>query len=214
MSITLRQVPPDSSGGVPVDVEILADAARLGVLLKDPRRTLLAMADRPVSTVEMADRLGETRQRLGYHVRCLVEAGLLEELEVGRQGAMVEKRYRASAACYALAPDLLGPLAARVGSAADRESVAHLLGAVNEVQTDIARQLAGDRDPDQRLPTLTLSTRLRFRDAEERGAFADALVRALTDVVGRHSTPFEAEDGSEGEGDPFRLTLTLNPTEP
>lgn len=197
-----------------MDVEILADAGRLGVLLKDPRRTILSMAERPVSTVEMADRLGETRQRLGYHVRRLVDAGLLDEVEVGRQGAMVEKRYRASAASYALAPDLLGPLAARVGSGADRESLAHLLGAVNEVQNDIARQLAGDRAPADRLPTLTLSTRLRFRDANERAAFADALARALTEVVGRHSAPFEADDGSEGEGDPFRLTLTLNPTEP
>ena len=196
-----------------MDVEILADAERLGVLLKDPRRTILAMAERPVSTVEMADRLGETRQRLGYHVRCLVGAGLLEEVEVARQGAMVEKRYRASAACYGLAPDLLGPLAARVGSA-DRESVAHLLGALNEVQTDIARELAGPRSPEDRLPTLTISTRIRFRDGAERGAFADALATALTDVVARYASSFETDDGSEAEGDPFRLTLTLNPTEP
>ncbi len=210
---TARWTPDGPPEAIPVDVEILDDAERLGVLLKDPRRTILAMAERPVSTVEMADRLGETRQRLGYHVRCLVGAGLLDEVEVGRQGAMVEKRYRASAVCYGLAPELLGPLAARVGSA-DRESVVHLLGAVNEVQTDIARELAAPRSPEDRLPTLTLSARIRFRDGAERGAFADALATALTDIVGRYATSFEADDGSEAEGDPFRLTLTLNPTEP
>lgn len=210
---TARRTPAESPEGVPVDVEILADAERLGVLLKDPRRTILAMAERPVSTVEMADRLGETRQRLGYHVRRLVEAGLLDEVEVVRQGAVVEKRYRASAACYGLAPELLGSLAARVGSA-DRESVVHLLGAVNEVQTDIARELAAPRSPEDRLPTLTLSTRIRFRDGAERGTFAEALTTALTDVVARYARSFEADDGSEVEGDPFRLTLTLNPTEP
>lgn len=210
---TVRHVPAEPPEGKPLNVEILGDAERLGVLLKDPRRTIVAMAERPVSTVEMADRLGETRQRLGYHVRCLVAAGLLDEVEVGRQGAMVEKRYRASAACYGLAPDLLGPLAVRVGSA-DRESVAHLLGAVNEVQTDIARQLAAPRSPEDRLPTLTLSTRIRFRDGAERGAFADALATALTDIVARYATSFETADGSEAEGDPFRLTLTLNPTKP
>ena len=194
-------------------MEILADAGRLGVLLKDPRRAILAMAERPVSTVEMSQRLGETRQRLGYHVRCLVDAGLLDEVEVARQGAVVEKRYRASAVCYGLAPDLLGPLAARVGSA-DGESAAYLLGALHEVQNDIARELAGSRETGDRLPTLTLSSRLRFRDAEERGAFADALVRALTDVVARHASPFEDDDGGPGAGEPFRLTLTLNPTSP
>jgi DNA-binding transcriptional ArsR family regulator len=200
--------------GVSSGVAIISEPERASVLLKDPRRRILQMALEPVSAVEMAERLGESRQRVGYHVRRLVEAGLLEDVEVARRGAMIDKRYRASAASYALAPSLLGSLAARVDSSADRESVAHLLGALNEVQDDVARVLAGRESTSDRLPTLTLSTRLRFRAAAERGAFADALVKALTDVVARYSAPHEREDGSAPDGDPFRLTLTLNPTEP
>ena len=195
-------------------MEILADSHRVGVLLKEPRRTILTLAERPVSIVDMAERLDQTRQRLGYHVRCLVDAGLLEEVEVGRQGAMIEKRYRASAASYALAPELLGPLAARVGSGADAESIAHLLGAVHEVQTDVARAVTASGTSGDRVPTLTLSTRIRLRDARQRAAFADALVGALTRIVGAHASAFEDEDGDPGEGEPFRLTLTLNPTSP
>lgn len=191
-------------------VAIISDPESAAVLLKDPRRSLLEMASQPVSAVEMAERLGEPRQRIGYHVRRLVDAGLLEDVVVARRGAMVDKRYRASAASYALAPNLLGSLAARVESVADRESLAYLVAAVNEVQDDLARVLT-EQDAG-RIPTLTLSSRIRFRDAAERAAFADALMRALTDVVARHTAPYQRDDGEPGEGEPFRLTLTLNPT--
>lgn len=197
----------------PEGVAIISDPGSAAALLKDPRRRILEMASEPVSAVEIAERLGETRQRIGYHVRQLVGAGLLDDVEVSRRGAMIDKRYRASAAAYALAPALLGPLAARVESSADRESLAYLLGAVNEVQDDLARVLAARDSTEGRLPTLTLSTRLRFRDAQERGAFAEALATALTEVVRRHSLPFERDDGTPGEGEPFRFTLTLHPTD-
>lgn len=193
-------------------VAIISDPNTASVLLKDPRRHILEMAGQPMSAVEMASRLGETRQRIGYHLRQLVDAGLLEDVVVSRRGAMVEKRYRASAASYALSPSLLGSLTARIESSPDRESASHLLGAINEVQDDLAQVLAQRESESDRVSTLTLSTRIRFRDAEQRAAFADALMAGLTDVVARHTAPFEQDDGNAGEGEPFRLTLTLHPT--
>ncbi len=208
MHIPAQSTEPDAA------LSIITDPSSAVALLKEPRRRLLELAARPVTAVDLADQLGETRQKVGYHVRQLVEAGLLEDVEVGRQGARIDKTYRASAASYTLAPSLLGDLAAGLDSAADRESASYLVGALHEVQNDLAGVLARRTDNDERLPTLTLSTKLRFRDAAERGAFADALVRALTDVVARHSTPYEGDtdEAEESRAEPFRLTLTLNPT--
>jgi DNA-binding transcriptional ArsR family regulator len=196
------------------DVAIIDDVEAAAVLLKDPRRSILEMARSPITTVEVAHRLGEPRQRVGHHVRRLAEAGLLREVDSSRRGAMVERRYRASAARYALAPELLGPLAARLESRGDRASLAHLLGAVHEVQTDLVGVLSTRQDPGVRVPTLTLSSRLRFRNAAQRGAFADALVRALSEVVAAHASPFDSDEDAPAGGDPFRLTLTLHPTPP
>lgn len=193
-------------------VEIIADTQRAAVLLKDPRRRILDLARTPITAVELAERLDEPRQRVGYHVRVLAEAGLLEDVETSRRGAMVERRWRASAAAYALAPDVLGPIAARLPPRGDRESLGHLLGAVHEVQADLARVLSARTSAEERLPTLTLSSRIRFRNAAQRGAFADALVRALTEIVAAHAEPFEPPAGSPPSGEPFRLTLTLHPT--
>lgn len=124
----------------------------------------------------------------------------------------MEKRWRASAAAYALAPDVLGPLAARLAPRADQESLTHLLGAVHEVQADLARVLSARTSTDERLPTLTLSSRIRFRSSAQRGAFADALLCALTEIVTAHAEPFEPTEDAAHSGDPFRLTLTLHPT--
>lgn len=203
-----------SAGPSPSDVRIISDLAAAAILLKDPRRRILEMARTPITAVEIADRLAEPRQRVGYHVRRLVDAGLLEDVGVSRRGAVVEKRYRASAERYALAPELLGSLAARLDSKADRESLAYLAGAVHEVQSDLVRVLSGRPDAAAPLPTLTLSSRLRFESASQRGAFADALVRALADVVAKHASAFTDADGRPSPGEPFRLTLTLHPTRP
>ncbi len=194
------------------EVEIISDLATASVLLKDPRRQILELAQTPITTVEMADRLNEPRQRLGYHVRCLVEAGLLTPEATSRRGSMIEKQYRSSAKSYALAPELLGPLAARLGSTSDRESAAHLLGALHEVQSDMAEALHASGNTGTPLPTLTLSSRLRFRDQAQRAAFAEAILHALAQVAARHASPFEDPEGNPAQGDPFRLTLTLNPT--
>lgn len=202
----MRQTPAPSAV-----VHVIDDVDDALVLLKEPRRRILELARDGVSAVDLALQLGETRQRLGYHLRQLVEADLLSEETGERRGAVVEKRYRARAEVYALSPDLLGPLAARL-DAGDRQSLAHLLGAVHQVQRDVTAVL--ESGPETRVPTLTLSTRIRFADAAERGAFADALVRALTDVVAHHARAFESTDAVTPDGEPFRLTLTLHPTLP
>lgn len=212
--MTHAESPSNAEPRSNAEVAIISDLATASVLLKNPRRRLLELAQTPITTVEMAERLNEPRQRLGYHVRCLVEAGLLLPEAVSRRGSMIERQYRASARAYALAPELLGTLAARLNSRSDRESVAHLLGAVHEVQTDIARALEEPGTGATELPTLTISSRLRFRHPDERAAFAEALVRALTEVTARHTSPFQDPQGNPAPGDPFRLTLTLNPTIP
>ncbi|MEN8374222.1 MAG: winged helix-turn-helix domain-containing protein, partial [Gemmatimonadota bacterium] len=50
------------------------------VLLRDPERRRLVeeLRELPDSAAGLAQRLGQTRQRLNYHLRALEEAGVLE----------------------------------------------------------------------------------------------------------------------------------------
>ena len=188
-----------------MDVDIVSDRKRALALLKPPRRRILELARTPATAVELAEQLEMPRQRVGYHVRELVQAGLLAETEVRQRGSVTEKRYRSNADGYVLSPDLLGALAAQPDSG-DAASAAHLFGSAHRVLREVEGAFVG---ASQRVPTLTVSSRIRFRDANQRGVFARALADALTDVVGRYTEPFE---GDEAGGDPFRLTLLLHPT--
>ncbi|NNF25986.1 MAG: winged helix-turn-helix transcriptional regulator [Gemmatimonadetes bacterium] len=199
-------------------MKVLSEPEAAVTLLKEPRRRILDLArEEPVTAVELAERLGESRQRVGYHVRQLEATGLLKEASRSRRGSVLERRYVASASQYGLSPDLLGPLAAGMDGG-DAASAAHLLGALHQVQREVAAALERGTSQGRRVPTLTLSTQLRFRDREQRGAFATALKEALTRVVAQHSLPptDSGDDERAANGDtlqPFRLTLTLNPSE-
>ncbi|NNF26364.1 MAG: winged helix-turn-helix transcriptional regulator [Gemmatimonadetes bacterium] len=211
-------MPTTPGATAPDAVNVLSDAEAAVTLLKEPRLRILELAQEgPVTAVELAERLGEPRQRVGYHVRQLEASGLLREASRLRRGSVLERRYVASARQYGLSPDLLGPLAAGVDGG-DAASAAHLLGALHQVQREVAAALEWGASQGTRVPTLTVSTQLRFRDREQRGAFATALKEALTRVVAEHSLPPTESGGDErtavGEGsEPFRLTLTLNPSE-
>ena len=202
----------------PRPLHILGEPETAITLLKEPRRKILEMVqERPLTAAELAERLGESRQRIGYHVRQLSTAGLLKETSRARRGSVLERRYTASARGYGLSPDLLGPLAAGVDGG-DAASAAHLLGSLHEVQREVAAALDRGASDGRRVPTLTLSTKVRFQDAAQRGAFAAALKEALTRVLAEHALPHAAPaDGASAQandgGEAFRMTLTLNPSE-
>ena len=202
----------------PRPLHILGEPETAITLLKEPRRKILEMVqEHPLTAAELAERLGESRQRIGYHVRQLSTAGLLKETSRARRGSVLERRYTASARGYGLSPDLLGPLAAGVDGG-DAASAAHLLGSLHEVQREVAAALDRGASDGRRVPTLTLSAKVRFQDATQRGAFAAALKEALTRVLAEHALPHAAPpDGASAqandEGEAFRMTLTLNPSE-
>lgn len=211
--------PAHEAPTLPEPVHLLAEPEAAVTLLKEPRRRILELVqDGPMTAVELAERMGEPRQRIGYHVRQLEAKGLLKEASRTRRGSVVERRYVASARRYGLSPDLLGALAAGMDGG-DAASAAHLVGALHQVQREVAAAMDRGVSRGSRVPTLTLSTRLRFRDREQRGIFASALKEALTRVVAEHSLP--ATNPGENPGprgdettESFRLTLTLNPSDP
>src|SRR5262245_15376295 len=111
--------------GTPV-LQTIGTARRAASLLHPLRLRLLALAREPVSSTELARRLGLPRQRVNYHVRRLERAGLLRAAERRRRRNLIEQRYVATAQSYLLSPDLLGPLAADWRSIQDTASADYL----------------------------------------------------------------------------------------
>jgi DNA-binding transcriptional ArsR family regulator len=144
----------------------------------------------------VAARLEQTPQRVYYHVKRLVEAGLVEQVSERRVRGIHEGLYQASARSYWLSPRLVG----RIGNLRrqqDELSLGYLLDLMEEVQADVA---ALDRTAPE-LPSIGVSGQIRV-PPERRQEFLNDLRSALQDLFTRYG-------GSEG--DAFKLAVACYP---
>jgi DNA-binding transcriptional ArsR family regulator len=177
------------------DVLYLEQLEQAEALLKPQRIEVLRQLAEPRSCTEVATRLDQTPQRVYYHVKRLVEAGLVTQVSERRVRGIQEGIYQASARSYWLSPRLVGPLGLR--KAQDELSLGYLLNLVEEVQADIAGL---DRAAPE-LPSVGVSGQIRVRP-EQRQQFLDDLQTVLQDLFSRYGG---------AEGDAFRLVVACYP---
>lgn len=195
----------------------VADPGAARALLQHPLRArILALGAEACSPTAMSRQLGEPRQKVHYHVLALAKAGFLEAAETARCGNMTEQRWRATARAWSLAPELIGELGAHALplDPADSISVHALLGRTARLQHEVGRAADEAAAQDKRLATLSLASELRFESATQRSAFTEALRDAITELVAKHASPVERDDGSPAPGRPYRLVLGCHPVPP
>src|SRR5690606_36127974 len=137
-------------------------------LLKPQRIEVLRQLAEPRSCTEVAERLGQTPQRVYYHVKRLVDAGLVVQVSERKVRGITEGIYQAGARSYWLSPRLVGRIGLR--KVQDELSLGYLLDLVEEVQSDIA---ALDRSAPE-LPSIGVSGEIRV-PPERRQEFLDEL---------------------------------------
>jgi DNA-binding transcriptional ArsR family regulator len=168
-------------------LQVVADPDRAATALgPDRRRLLAALAEAPDSATGLAARLGDSRQRLNYHLRELERAGFVELLEERRKGNCVERVMRAKARHWLIDPGALAGLADGPLPPADRFSADYLVAlaarAIREV-AGLTRKAARSR---KRLATLALDAEVRLARPADFPAFAEELGRAVAEVIARH----------------------------
>jgi DNA-binding transcriptional ArsR family regulator len=179
------------------DVLYLEHIEQAETLLKPQRVEVLRQLAEPRTCTEVAARLGQTPQRVYYHVKRLVDAGLVEQVSERKVRGIHEGIYQAGARSYWLSPRLVGRLGTR--RARDELSLGYLLDLVEEVQHDIAG--LDRRAPE--LPSIGVSGEIRVRP-EHRQQFLDDLRDTLQDLFTRYGG---------AEGDAFRLAVACYPKE-
>jgi DNA-binding transcriptional ArsR family regulator len=92
------------------EVLYIDDVERAGLLLKPLRIELLRLMTEPRTCPELGQRLGETPQKIYYHVKVLEHAGLVEKVAERRVGGIMEGLYQAVARSYWLSPKLVGQI--------------------------------------------------------------------------------------------------------
>lgn len=158
--------------------------AALALLDPERRRLTEALAEEPQSAAGLARRLGETRQRVNYHLRVLEDAGLVELVEERPRRGRVERIMRTTARRFVLDPSTVGGLAAaEPDDAGDRFSATYLVALAARAIRELADLLARASTSRSRLATASFSTHVRLASPAQHAAFADALHRAVSEVV-------------------------------
>ncbi|WP_329006103.1 helix-turn-helix domain-containing protein [Kribbella sp. NBC_00709] len=178
------------------DVMHLEQLEQAEALFKPQRIEVLRRLAEPATCSAVAEQLGQTPQRVYYHVKRLVEAGLVTQVDERKVRGIHEGIYQATARSYWLSPTLVG----RIGGlrrTRDELSLGYVLDLMEEVQTDIA---ALDRSAPE-LPSIGVSGEIRVPPDRRREFFED-LRGTLQDLFSRYG-------GSEG--DAFKLAVACYP---
>ena len=194
------------------DLLFLERVEQAETLLKPQRIEVLRQLAEPRSCPEVAARLDQTQQRVYYHVKRLVEHGLVTQVAERRVRGINEGVYQATARAYWLSPGLVGRIGQR--QQRDEASLGYLLDLMEEVQSDVAalhsraagraagqaaRRAAHADEPD--LPSLGVSGEIRVRP-DRRPEFMADLKAALQDLFTRYGG---------AEGDAFKLAVACYP---
>ena len=177
------------------DVVYLDRIEQAETLLKPQRIEVLRELAEPRTCTEVSARLGQTPQRVYYHVKRLVEAGLVDQVAERKVRGIHEGIYQAAARSYWLSPRLVGRIGLR--KTRDEMSLGYLLDLMEEVQADVA---ALDRTAPE-LPSVGVSGELRLRP-DQRQQFFDDLRTVLQDLFTRYGG---------AEGDRFKLAVACYP---
>ena len=177
------------------DVLYLEQIEQAETLLKPQRVEVLRQLAEPRTCTEVAARLGQTPQRVYYHVKRLVDAGLVDQVAERKVRGIHEGIYQAGARSYWLSPRLVGRIGLR--KTQDELSLGYLLNLMEEVQADIAGL---DRTAPE-LPSIGVSGEIHV-PPERRQEFLNDLQTTLQDLFTRYGG---------AEGDAFKLAVACYP---
>jgi predicted ArsR family transcriptional regulator len=188
-----------------LDVQVIHDPAAATVALEPIRSRLLAELCEPASAAALAARMGIARQKINYHLRALESHKLVQVAEKRRWGGLTERLLVATATSYVVSPGAMGPVATDPARSADRLSASYLIALAARVVREVSDLVTRAKKAGKRLPTLSVDAEVRFRSAEERAEFSNALAAAVKNLVARY------HDESAPGGRRHRLVIVAHP---
>jgi DNA-binding transcriptional ArsR family regulator len=184
-------------------VAMVSDARKARAALTPLRRKLLERLRRPGSAASLAAELELPRQKLGYHLRVLEEAGLVKLVEERQRRGFVERVLLACADTFVIDPALMQVAERRAGAAQDRFASDHLVQTAGHVMRDVARMReAADREG-KRLLTLTIEAEVAFATPAEFDTFTEELSAAVAALAQKYATA--------ARGRRYRLVAAAHP---
>jgi DNA-binding transcriptional ArsR family regulator len=171
----------------PADVAILHSTHQAAAALDPVRLRILAHLRHPDSAAGTARALHAPRQRIGYHIRQLTQAGLLDPAGERRIGTSIEQLLQSSATHFFLGPQALGPIALDPAMAQDQLSSTYLIATAYRAMLDVSELQRRAHNAAKKLPTLTLETEISFESVQKQSEFAAELTAFMKTLSVRYN---------------------------
>ncbi|MDB4868261.1 MAG: ArsR family transcriptional regulator [Cohnella sp.] len=181
----------------------LETAEQALALLNPNRADLLRLLDVPASATEVARRIGDTPQKVNYHLKSLEKVGLVRRSGTRQVKNLVEVLYQAVARTYVI-PDAFGwpeELRTRMKS---QGALRHLLSAADQIRNDAAR-LMDAADEAAEVPSAAMDFEVDLPDEAARQAFIRDYTEAVRQVAGRFRAPQQSKEHA------FRVMAVIYP---
>jgi len=171
---------------VSAGVDVLRESERLRGVLSPLRRRLLEELREPGSATSLAARLGESRQRLNYHLRELEKGGLVELVELRPRRGRTERIVRTTARTVVVAPEVIGE---SQPEGQDRFAVDTLLTATARTFGDVAELRTLAEAAGKRLVTFTIEADIGFARPADIERFANQLADRVAELAAEYESP-------------------------
>jgi len=183
-------------------IAVISRHDHLSALAHPLRVRVLELLRVPASAAALARELGEPRQKLGYHLQQLLQAGLIRKVGERRTGGFVEDLYQAAAAAFVVSPRITWVERTRATALNAQLPLRALMEMGERLQRDAAVLVDRAAFEGAQIPAIALEAEVRFRSEAEREAFVKEYLGVLTSLIERHA----AKDGER-----FSISLAARP---
>lgn len=186
----------------PAPILTITEPERLQALCHPTRVEILEVLREPASAAAVGRRIGQTRQRVNYHLKALEEAGLVERVGTRQNGNFTETLYRSVARAFVVAPSVAWSDPRRLDVLKSQHSLQTLVSIGERLQRDAVVLLDRATFEGAEVPSAAVSAELRFADEASRAAFLREYLEATRALVEKYESK---------EGDAYRVTLAVHP---
>ena len=183
-------------------VHVVEDIEALQVLGHPLRVRILELLREPGSAATIARELGETRQKVNYHLKELERVGLVEPVGERRAGNFIETLYEAAGRSFLVAPSVAWSDPRRVDTLRQQHSLENLVMVGAQLQRDAISLLDRAAFDGEQIASAAVEADVHFADERDRAAFLEEYLAAVQELC-------DSYGGRDGL--PYRVVLAAHP---
>ncbi|MGQ0590868.1 MAG: helix-turn-helix domain-containing protein [Sphingosinicella sp.] len=169
----------EDASASPDSLALVGDAATARVALSPLRRELLARLRVPGSASSLANALDMPRQKIGYHLRVLEEAGLIGPVGTRKRRGFTERLLEAKSDALLVDPMILGPANPDAVEKQDSFAAGYLVRTAAGIVREVSRMREAAAEEGSRLLTFTLEADIGFAAPKDIERFAGRIAESL-----------------------------------